>query len=48
MRTQGGGGQKTVKFCGGPLWMAPYDSSKAGVVISITIILQAKRARFTC
>ena len=23
MRTQGGGGQKTVKFCGRPLWMAP-------------------------
>ena len=24
MRTQGGGGgQKTVKFCGRPLWMTP-------------------------
>ena len=26
MRTQGGGGQKTVKFCGRPLWMAPKYS----------------------
>ena len=24
MRTQGGGGSKTVKCCGRPLWMAPY------------------------
>ena len=23
MRTQGEGGQKTVKFCGRPLWMSP-------------------------
>ena len=23
MRTQGKGGQKTVKFCGCPLWMSP-------------------------
>ena len=26
MRTQGGGGKKTVKFCGRPLWMAPRET----------------------
>ena len=27
MRTQGGGAQKSVKFCGRPLWTAPNDIS---------------------
>ena len=34
MRTQGEGGQKTVKFCGRPLWMAPNVMFPTTIIIT--------------
>ena len=38
MQTKGGGGVKTVKFCGRPLWMAPYKMTYIFSGLSRTII----------
>ena len=40
MRTQGGQGQKTVKFCGRPLWMAPNLTGyvRASLALSVSYL----------